>query len=51
MWVADYADGKVYAYDLDTQARVPRQDFDALEAVGNTEPVGIWSNGTTMWVD
>ena len=25
-------------------------DFDTLSAAGNTGPVALWSNGTTMWV-
>ena len=25
-------------------------DFDTLEAVGNRNPYGLWSDGTTMWV-
>ena len=25
-------------------------DFDTLNAAGNTGPSGIWANGTTMWV-
>ena len=31
-------------------ARNPAQDFDALAAAGNTSPLGIWSDGITMWV-
>ena len=50
MWVADNIDDRIYAYDLDTKARVPGQDFDTLKAAGNTVPLGIWSDGTTMWV-
>ena len=50
MWVGDDADDKIYAYDLETKARVPGQDFDTLIAAGNTRPHGIWSDGETMWV-
>ena len=50
MWVADWFDEKIYAYDMATKARVPGRDFDTLEAAGNTWPLGIWSDGTTMWV-
>ena len=50
MWVADYTDGKIYAYELATKARVPGKDFDTLAGIGNTSPHGIWSDGTTMWV-
>ena len=50
MWVSDDADGKVYAYDLDTGARMANLDIDALGAAGNSSPKGIWSNGSIMWV-
>ena len=49
MWVADFFDEKIYAYDLATKARVPGKDFDTLKAAGNTWPQGIWSDGATMW--
>ena len=50
MWVADYVDGKIYAYDMITKAWDPAKDFDTLQAAGNARPSGIWSDGTTMWV-
>ena len=50
MWVADGADGKIYAYDMVTKARVPAQDFNTLSGAGNGNPHGIWSDGSTMWV-
>ena len=50
MWVADDADDKLYAYDLDDKTRVSAKDFDGLKAAGNEDPAGIWSDGTTMWV-
>ena len=48
MWVADRGDDKLFAYDLETMARLPASDF-SLDA-GNTSPIGIWSDGITMWV-
>ena len=50
MWVADLASNRIYAYDMETKARVSGKDFDTLEAAGNTWPFGIWSDGETMWV-
>ena len=50
MWVADYLEEKIYAYDMGTKARVPGKDFNTLKVAGNTWPQGIWSDGTTMWV-
>ena len=32
------------------KARVPSQDFNTLQAAGNTSPSNIWSNNTHMWV-
>ena len=28
----------------------PSRDINALEAAGNADPQGMWSDGTTMWV-
>ena len=55
MWVADEGNdepysGKIYAYDLATKARDASKDFDTLIDAGNIYPIGIWSDGTTMWV-
>ncbi len=58
MWVADDAQGlwftedndKIYAYVLATRVRDPSKDFNRLNAAGNDDPEGIWSDGTTMWV-
>ena len=59
MWVADDAQGwvdglenndKIYAYVLATRERNPSRDFNRLDAAGNNDPEGIWSDGTTMWV-
>ena len=35
---------------MSDKARDSSKDFDTLSAAGNTNPRGIWSNGTTMWV-
>ena len=50
MWVADGADGKLYAYKTADKTRDPLKDFNTLDAAGNDLPTGLWSNGTTMWV-
>ena len=50
MWVADYSDDKIYAYNLSTKARDSAKDFNTLAAAGNEGPAGIWSDNTTMWV-
>ena len=50
MWVADYTDNKVYAYNMETKERDPGKDFNTLEAAGNEVPYGIWSDGITLWV-
>ncbi len=55
LWVSNH--GKIYAYKLNA-ADSPRtihcpdatEDFNTLEAVGNTDPKGIFSDGSTMWV-
>ncbi len=31
-------------------ARDPAKDFDTLEAAGDDDPRGLWSDGVTMWV-
>ena len=49
MWVADYADDKLYAYNTDGTRDITK-DFDTLIEAGNNEPSGIWSDGMTMWV-
>ena len=49
MWVADYNDGEIYAYNADG-SRDESKDFGTLSAAGNEQPRGIWSDGTTMWV-
>ena len=50
MWVTDWIDDKIYAYNLSDQERDDDKDFDTLAAAGNGAPSGIWSDGTTMWV-
>ena len=50
LWVADWLDDKIYAYDLASKARDASKDFDTLAGAGNAHPRGIWSDGTTMWV-
>ena len=50
LWVADFHDAKVYAYDVGTRERVPAKDVDTLRAAGNSHPSGIWSDGNTVWI-
>ena len=50
MWVLNFPDKKIYAYDLRTKARDKAKDFDTLSAAGNNLPESMWSNGVTMWV-
>ena len=50
MWVADWSDEKIYAYSMSNKGRVSSKDFDTLDAAGNDNPEGIWSDETTMWV-
>ena len=52
MWVLDndIDDLSIYAYDMDTKARVPNEDFRSLAAAGNEYPTGIWADETTMFV-
>ena len=57
-WVADSGDGKLYAYNVYwgtshleyRKERNPGEDFNTLRAAGNTQPLGIWTDRTTMWV-
>ena len=48
MWVADFEDAKLYAYNMSEKTRDAAKDFTLR--TGNSLPVGIWSDGTTMWV-
>ena len=45
-------DAKIYAYKMSvTGGRAENSDSDSLAAAGsNTNPTGIWSDETTMWV-
>ena len=47
-------DGKVRQWELTSIAlccdRDPANDFNTLDAAGNSSPTNIWSDGTTMWV-
>ena len=47
MWVADFSDGKLYAYSLADASRLEGRDIDL--GGSNFKPLGIWSDGTTMW--
>ena len=63
MWVADFTDGKIYAYKMSDKSRDAGKDFDrsglqimirdndprlSREETLDT-PYGTWSDGTTMW--
>ena len=37
-------------HPVQAETPTPGEDFDTLNDAGNRDPVGIWSNGTTMWV-
>ena len=50
MWVSDYLDGKIYAYNLASKSHDNTKDFDILITAGNDLPYGIWSDSTSMWV-
>ena len=54
MWVVnngrDNSDDKIFAYTLADGSRDADKDINTLNAAGNNVPIGIWSNGTTLWV-
>ena len=51
IYVADYVDAKIYSYDRDdNNAHESSDDYDTLQAAGNTRPTGIWASGHTMFV-
>ena len=52
MWVADPIGDQLYAYDLTTGEREDTSDFSlgTLSTNLNTTPIGLWSDGTTIWV-
>ena len=39
----------IYAYNMRTKAREPDKEFDLHP--GNEAPAGLWSDGTTLWVE
>ena len=39
-----------YALNSNTLCAYASKDFNTLAAAGNDSPIGIWSDGTTMWV-
>ena len=49
VWVTDWDDDKIYAYNTDG-TRDSSRDFNTLAAAGNRNPRGIWSDRDTMWV-
>ena len=34
----------------DPKARLPERDIDTIAEAGNTDPMGLWSDATTLWV-
>ena len=48
MFVVDWADNKVYAYDLVSKARDSTKDITL--AAANTKSEGLWCNADTVWV-
>ena len=48
--VTQAKESKIYAYNLATKTRDESKEFDTLLAAGNENPVGLWSDGPTMWV-
>ena len=48
MYVSDFDDDKLYAYDLDTKQRISDKDINLTG--DNDNPRGIWSDGETIWV-
>ena len=57
MWVSDGEDRRIYAYGITSKARVSSKEFDVSGVgwgngpEGSVQgPLGIWSDGTTMWV-
>ncbi len=49
MWVADYGQPLLYAYEVATR-RHDEPESISLDNFGNQHAAGIWSNGQTMWV-
>ena len=55
MWVADEQENKIFAYVLESKMRPTSPTtldfpFQYLNDAGNTQPRGLWSDGSTMWV-
>ena len=55
MWVVNNASGesssdKIFAYTLSDGSRDSDKEINTLNTAGNNVPVGLWSNGTTLWV-
>ncbi len=56
LWVVDGDDNKLYAYNLATKARDFDKEIDLAESLtdleneDNSDPSGIWSDRTTIWV-
>ena len=48
--VTQAKESKIFAYNLTTKARDSSKDFGTLLTAGNENPVGLWSDDTTMWV-
>ncbi len=49
IWAAEQESNTLFAYDLETLARLPDRDFGGLES-GHDTVVGLWSEGDIMWV-
>ena len=45
-----HSDDKLYAYKMSDKQRDSSNDFNTLNASGNNDPRGIWSDGAYMWV-
>ena len=53
LWVADYADSKLYAYELADGARLASRDIATWDGVTRNAaryPTDAWSDGETVWV-
>ena len=48
MWVVDYSDRHIYAYDMSSKSR--DQSKEIRLHTDNGDPWGMWSNGATMWI-
>ena len=51
MWVLDSdAPEKAFAYNLSTREREAANDYNTLEAAGNSASEDMWSDGETTWI-